>query len=114
MSSVLIVLAAIAGAVAGIRGVALVARGLRAADDPRASLWLIRGIRGIAVAVGTTSLAAGLVLDQKWLLVFGAVFLLEELYETGVVALLLRADAEHASSGAPQPRTGRAPGHQAT
>lgn len=109
MSSVLIVLAAIAGAVAGIRGVALVARGLRAADDPRASLWLIRGIRGIAVAVGTTSLAAGLVLDQTWLLVFGAVFLLEELYETGVVALLLRADAKHPSSGAPQ-MPGRAPG----
>ena len=90
------------------------ARGLRAADDPGASLWLIRGIRGIAVAVGTTSLGAGLVLDQTWLLAFGAVFLLEELYETGVVALLLGADAEHASSGAPQPRTGRAPGHQAT
>jgi hypothetical protein len=49
MSSVLIVLAAVAGAVAGIRGVALVARGLR-------------------------------------------------------------ADAKHASSGAPQPPTGRAPG----
>ena len=86
------------------------ARSLRAADDPRASLWLMRGIRGVAVAVGTTSLAAGLVLHQTWLLAFRAVFLLEELYETGVVALLLRADAKHASSGAPQPRTGRAPG----
>jgi NhaP-type Na+/H+ or K+/H+ antiporter len=28
---------------------------------------------------------------QTWLLVFGAVFLAQELYETGVVALVLRS-----------------------
>jgi len=28
---------------------------------------------------------------QMWLLVFGVIFLAEELYETGVIALVLRA-----------------------
>jgi NhaP-type Na+/H+ or K+/H+ antiporter len=37
------------------------------------------------------------VLAQTWLLVFGGVFLAEELYETGVVALVLRRAARTAS-----------------
>ena len=45
---------------------------------------------GQKVERAPAALAAGHVLDQTWLLVFGAVFLLEELYETGVVALVLR------------------------
>ena len=43
--------------------------------------------------------AAGLLLEQTWLLVFGAVFLAEELYETGVLVLVLRM-ADDATSGA--------------
>jgi uncharacterized membrane protein HdeD (DUF308 family) len=74
-----------------IRGVRSFARGYRDADDPSASLRIIRGIRGVVVAVVTWALAAGLLLDQTWLLVFGAVFLAEELYETGVVELVLRS-----------------------
>jgi hypothetical protein len=93
MLSILAVVVALAGAVAGGRGVRLVARALRDADDPGASLTLIRGIRGVVVAVATGALAAGTLFDQVWLLVFGAIFLAEELYETGVVALVLRADA---------------------
>ena len=45
------------------------------------------------------ALAAGLLLEQTWLLVFGAVFLAEELYETGVLVLVLRM-ADDATSGA--------------
>lgn len=86
----LVVLAAFAGACAGGRGVVLLTRGILRADDERSSLWVIRGIRGIAVAVGTTALAAGILLEEAWLLTFGVVFLLEELYETGIVALVLR------------------------
>jgi hypothetical protein len=85
------VLAALAGAWAGGRGVGLLRRGLRSADDPRAPLWVIRGIRGIVVAVSAAALAGGILFEQTWLLVFGAIFLAEELYETGVVALVLRA-----------------------
>jgi hypothetical protein len=37
------------------------------------------------------SLAVGTVLGQVWLVVFGALWLAEEIYETGVLALILRA-----------------------
>jgi hypothetical protein len=93
MLSILAVLSAGAGVWAGVRGVRLVARALHGADRADSSLLLIRGIRGIVVAVATAALAAGTLFDQTWLLVFGAIFLAEELYETGVVALILRADA---------------------
>jgi hypothetical protein len=39
------------------------------------------------------SLAVGTVLGQVWLVVFGALWLAEEIYETGVLALILRAGA---------------------
>jgi hypothetical protein len=93
--SALAILAALGGAWAGARGVRLLVRALRDADDPRASLTLIRGIRGIAVAMAASGLASGVLFSQTWLLVFGAIFLTEELYETGVVALVLRADLRH-------------------
>jgi uncharacterized membrane protein HdeD (DUF308 family) len=89
--TILLVALALMGIWIAIRGVRSFVRGYRDADDPSASLRIIRGIRGIVVAVATWALAAGLFLDQTWLLVFGAVFLAEELYETGVVELVLRA-----------------------
>jgi len=48
---------------------------------------------------GGWAAVAGLLLEQMWLLVFGAVFLAEELYETGVLVLVLRM-ADDATSGA--------------
>jgi hypothetical protein len=81
------------GAGAAVHGARRFARGYRGADDPASSLQVVRGIRGLVVAVGAWALAGGLLLEQTWLLVFGAVFLAEELYETGVVALVLRAGA---------------------
>jgi hypothetical protein len=95
MIGFLVVLAACAVGWAGGRGIALLMRGIRHADERSSSLWAIRGIRGIAVAVGTAALAGGILLEQTWLLAFGAVFLVEELYETGIVALVLRADQKH-------------------
>jgi hypothetical protein len=90
----LAVVVGLAGTATLYRGVTLFARALRRADDPESSLWLIRGIRGIVVAVAAASLAAGLATASTGLLAFGAVFLGEELYETGVVALVLRAGAK--------------------
>ena len=87
----LVTLASLCAVWAGGRGVRLVARGIRYADDARAGLWIIRGIRGIVVAFSVVALAGGVVFEQTWLLVFGAVFFAEELYETGVVALVIRA-----------------------
>jgi hypothetical protein len=39
------------------------------------------------------SLAIGTLLGQVWLVVFGALWLAEEIYETGILALILRAGA---------------------
>jgi hypothetical protein len=78
---------------AAARGVKLLVRGLRHADQESASLQVVRGLRGIVVGVGAGALAGGVLFGQVWLLVFGAVFLAEELYETGVLVLVLRAQA---------------------
>ena len=91
------VLLALAAVWPACRGVRLIGRALCETDDPQSSLWLIRGIRGVVVAIGVVALAAGLGFDQRWLVAFGVVFLAEELYETGVVALVLRASARESA-----------------
>jgi hypothetical protein len=89
----LALLAAAGGAWAGVRGVRLLGRGLRHGDDPSAPLWIVRGLRGIIVAICTAAVALGTFLGQVWLVVFGTLWLAEEIYETGVLALILRAGA---------------------
>ncbi len=84
-----LVLLAATGAVR--RGARLLVRGLRAASHPASSLWLVRGLRGAIVAVALAALGGGLLTGQSWLLIFAAIFLGEELYETGVLILVLRA-----------------------
>ena len=84
-------LATLGGFWAGARGVRLVARALRVSDHPDSALWLIRGLRGVIVWICLTGLALGAVLEQVWLLLFAGLWLLEEIYETGVLALILRA-----------------------
>jgi hypothetical protein len=73
------------------RGVQLLVKGLRQADHPSGSLWVVRGIRGWIVALSMGALSGGVLWANKGLLAFGAIFLGEELYETGVVLLALRA-----------------------
>ena len=73
------------------RGVQLLVKGLRQADHPSGSLWVVRGIRGWIVALSMGALGGGVLFANKGLLVFGAIFLGEELYETGFVLLALRA-----------------------
>jgi hypothetical protein len=74
----------------GWRGLRRMRRGLRES----ASLELVRGIRALvtAAAVGVGALA--LLTGERGLLAFAAVFLAEELYETGVLALIIRASGE--------------------
>jgi hypothetical protein len=59
----------------------------------RVGTWIDLVTPLVVVGVAAWALAGGLLFGQTWLLVFGAVFLAEELYETGVVALILRAAA---------------------
>lgn len=79
------------------RGVRLLMRGLGNADHPCTSLWVVRGIRGVIVTAAMGAFAAGMLYAQKWLLVFGMIFLGEELYETGFVSLALRSGCNDAT-----------------
>jgi hypothetical protein len=72
------------------RGAHNLVRGLRQTDYPAGALRVVRGIRGVIVAVSLAALSGGVLWTNKGLLVSGAIFLGEELYETGVVLLALR------------------------
>ena len=91
MITILAIVGVLIGATTVVRGVMRLVRGVTHADLDSASLDVIRGIRGIAVGVAAIALAGGLLLEQRWLVAFGVVFLLEEVYETGVVAGVLRS-----------------------
>jgi hypothetical protein len=91
-------LAALGGFWAGARGIRLVIRGLRRASEPDGALWLIRGLRGLIVWICLSCAALGVLLGQAWLLVFAGLWLLEEIYETGVLALILRTGATPSDS----------------
>ena len=71
---------------AAVTGLRRLRRGVREA----LSLEVVRGIRRLVTAVVAAVVAVGLLSGQRGLLVFAAVFLAEELYETGVLALILR------------------------
>jgi hypothetical protein len=72
-------------------GMRRLARGLGELDHPASTLRVVRGTRGVIVAVSLAALGAGVLFASPGLLVFGGIFLREELYETGVVLLALRA-----------------------
>src|SRR5260370_29658049 len=78
---------ALPGRFAAARGGREVGRGVRHAEP----LPLVRGIRGCVVAVVAGTSALGLLAAQTGLLVFGAIFLAEELYETGVLIAIIRS-----------------------
>lgn len=78
-------------AVAFWRGIRGLATGLCKVDHPASTLRVVRGIRGVIVAVSAAALGGGVLFASMGLLVFGLIFLGEELYETGVILLALRA-----------------------
>jgi hypothetical protein len=88
--STIIALALLASVYAGITGLRRVRRGLRDA----VALELVRGIRRLVLAIVAAVTAIALLSGERGLLVFAAVFLAEELYETGVLALILRCSAD--------------------
>ena len=75
------------------RGRRLFLQGLRAPKHPSRALWIVRGIRAGILALAMGILAGGVLYANKWLLIFGVIFLAEELYETGVVIWALRLPA---------------------
>ena len=71
------------------RGTRCLVRGLGDAD----SVAVVRGLRGWVVALALGAGALGVLSGHSGFVVLGGVFLGEELYETGVLALILRASA---------------------
>ena len=81
---------AVLAAVFGWRAVRHLARALRDPDDAESSIRLVRGVRALIVAVTSVVFALGIVYESRTMLLIAAVILGEELYETGVVLLVLR------------------------
>jgi hypothetical protein len=75
------------GVVSAARGTRRLMSGLRYARP----LEVVHGIRGSVTALAAVACAGGVLLAQTGLIVLGAVFLGEELYETGLLAAIIRA-----------------------
>jgi hypothetical protein len=72
------------------RAVRFFSQGLREADHPSGSASIVRGIRALIIALAMGAFGGGLLFGNVGLMIFGAIFLGEELYETGVVLLALK------------------------
>ena len=72
------------------RAVRHLARAWRDPDHADSSIRLVRGIRALIVAATSVVFALGIVYESRAMLLIAAVILGEELYETGVVLLILR------------------------
>jgi hypothetical protein len=82
----LAVFAALVAVLSTVRGPRRLGRGLGEAVP----LEVVRGLRSWAVAIAAVSLAVDMLSGRDGVLVFGAVFLAEELDETAVLAAVLR------------------------
>jgi hypothetical protein len=81
------------GGLAAVRGTRRLLRGLGQA----VSLDVVLGLRGWAIALAAEACAIGLLSAESGFLVLGGIVLAEELYETGLVALVIRAGERRAS-----------------
>jgi hypothetical protein len=78
----------LAAGLAAARGARRLRRGLAQALP----LDVVRGLRAWAISLSAVAFAVGVFCAETGFLVLGAVFLAEELYETAVLAAILRAD----------------------
>jgi hypothetical protein len=79
-------LLAVAAAFLAVRSARLAARALRDGS----ALDLVRGIRTLVLSLVSTLFAVGVLSGETGFLVIGAIILAEELYETGILFILLR------------------------
>ena len=75
------------GVTSATHGTRRLMRGLRHARP----LEVVYGIRASVIALAAVAFAGGVLLAQTGLVVLGGVFLGEELYETGLLAAIIRA-----------------------
>lgn len=90
-AELILIILLLAGAVAAaVRGARLLSSGLRDPDHPDQTLRVVRGMRGGIIAIALICLALGVHFSNRFLLIFGAIFLGEELLETGIMIFALR------------------------
>lgn len=75
------------------RGTMQLRRGLARAVP----LDVVRGVRGVVISLTAAACLAAVLSAQTGFLVLGAIVLAEELYETGVLALIIRSGECRAS-----------------
>ncbi len=80
----------VAGVLFAWHGLRTLQRVWRQRDHGDAPFWLLRGGRGLIIALGCAALAASIIFSSRGLFWFGVVFLGEEIYETGMALLILR------------------------
>lgn len=97
LNEILVTLLVLGGAYAIVSGPRRVSHGL--VDG--AALEVIRGIRVCIYALVAGLFAIGLAFARTGFLVFGAIILAEELYETGALALILRYGDRESAKSAP-------------
>lgn len=85
---VVLLAAAVPIAVAGTRRFR---RGVKSPNHPRQTRWVVEGFRGWFIALSLVAFAGGLYTHTTWPLIVGAIFLGEELLETGIMTLALRS-----------------------
>ena len=91
----------------GIWALARGARGVSAGLAGASALELVRGIRLAVFALVAGFFAIGLLVARPGFVTFGAIILAEEVYETGVLALLVRlGDRSAAERAEPTKRPG--------
>jgi len=104
ISYLLATLLVIAGTYAAVHSARLVARGIRDARP----LDVIRGIRFSVIALVAGLCAVGVLTANTGFVILGALILAEELYETGVVAAVIRLGDRGAPSSARAEAAGQA------
>lgn len=86
INRIIAVLLLLGAVLAAARGTRRLVRGVGQA----APLDVVRGIRGWVIAVASAVAAVGLLWAQTGFVVFAGIFLAEELYETGLLAAIIR------------------------
>jgi hypothetical protein len=87
INEILAGLLVLGGGLSAARGMRRLLRGLSEAVP----LEVVRGIRGCVIALALGAFAVGILSGRTGALVFGAIFLGEELYETGILVLIIRS-----------------------
>ena len=53
---------------------------------------IVKGLRGLVISITALAWAAGVYWGQGWLFIIGLIILAQELYEMGVITLIIRSE----------------------